>query len=212
MVADGSRMATLKELFPDFFEESRNIILGGCGDGVSPFDNPNRSLSMMCIVFNVFNLPQELRDKYDYLNLWGVYDGLHYKHCVMHRVLVEDLQIMWRGVKVWDSWTKEVFTLRATPLTLLADHPGKGDLTNQNGVGSLAGCYTCEFRGVHCPPLGAMVYHDSQQAFPQALRTHDGMLASAAEAQVCKACPLLGMRWRFSIAYSFVLMHRYLVL
>jgi hypothetical protein len=185
-------MAELKAEHPLFFNEPRNIVLGACGDGVSPFDKPTKGLSsMMCFVFNVFNLHPVIRDKYDNVQLWGIYDGKHDLHHVVHGILVEDLKVMWHGVQVWDSWEKALFNLKALPLCFLADLPGYYDMTNQKAVGSYAGCAKCLFRGVQCNALGNRVYVDKTQAvFPVPLRTHAGMMRDAARADVSQALPL----------------------
>ena len=202
MYADGARLEALKVEHPKFFDEPRNIILGGCGDGVSPFDKPTKELSMMCFVFNVFNLPQQIRDKYDNLQLWGIYDGKHDLHGVVHGILVKDLEVMFQGVDVWDAWTEATFNLRAIPLFFLADLPGHFDLTNSKSVGSYAGCSKCRYIGQQCPALGNMVYVDSKQpVLPVDLRTHEGMKDDAQRADVRKALSLYFIRLPSSNAH-----------
>jgi hypothetical protein len=201
MYADGSRVAELKRKHPDFFEEPRNLLLGVCGDGVSPFESPTKAVSMMCFVFNIFNLPQKVRDKYENLQLWGIFEGKHSLHPAVHGILVGDLNALWRGVQVFDSARGGTFKLRALPLCFLADLPGLYDFVNVKAIGALSGCSKCKYQGVHCDALRCRVYVDSQQIIQPVERTHQGMIDDALRAVVSLALPILCIRLLLSNAF-----------
>jgi hypothetical protein len=198
---DGSRVAELKREDPDFFEEPRNLLLGVCGDGVSPFDKPTKALSMMCFVFNIFNLPQIVRDQYENLQLWGVFQGKHSLHGAVHGILVEDLKVTWHGVEVFDSAREATFKLRAIPFCFIADLSGLYDFVNLKGIGALSGCSKCRYQGIHCDALRCRVYVDSQQIIQPVERTHKGMIADVLRAVVSMALPIFCIRLPLSNAY-----------
>lgn len=188
-------MRAFKEAYPVFRNDPRNVILGGCGDGVSPFDKATKNISMMCFVFTVFNLPQQIRDKYDNLLVWGIYSGLHHKHVQVHKFLTEDLKFVSKGFSVYDPIANETFQCQAKPLVLIADTPGYGDFSQQKGVGASAGCYKCTLRGVHCPALSHQIYADKLQGAAQAgmpveLRTHDSLVTQRGQLEVSTHPPL----------------------
>jgi len=156
--ADGERMRVYKESYPELATDSRNLVLGGCGDGVSPFDKARKSLSMMCFVFTVFNLPQQIRDKYDNLLVWGIFEGIHNKHVHVHKFLAEDLKHVSHGIDVFDSFQEKSFKCVTKVLTLTADQPGLGELSQQKGVTAKAGCYKCSLLGTMCSCLKKNLY------------------------------------------------------
>jgi hypothetical protein len=178
-------MRLFKESYPALAADSRNIILGGCADGVSPFDKATKNLSMLCMVFTVFNLPPQFRDKYPNLLVWGMYEGLHNKHVHMHKFLAEDLKFVSKGFKCYDSFKKKDFTCYAKVLAFTADTPGLGDLSQQKGVGSKAGCYKCVLLGRTCVCLSKPLYtleNDNEGVgaqIPSMLRTHASIKADS---------------------------------
>lgn len=193
--ADGERVRAFKEAYPVFVEDPRNLILGGCADGVSPFDKAAKNISMLCFVFTVFNLPQQIRDKYPNLILWGIFSGLHMKHVEVHKFLTEDLKFVSKGFTVYDSSDGKTFQCTAKPIALIADTPGYGDFSQQKGVGASAGCYKCTMSGCHCAALSHNLYADRLQevalaGMPVELRTHDSLVMQREEVEVSTHPPL----------------------
>ena len=183
LCADAERMRIYKESYPELVADSRNLILGGCADGVSPFDKATKNLSMMCMVFTLFNLPPHLRDKYANLLVWGIYEGLHFKHYHMHKFLAEDLKFVSKGFQVFDSFREQSFKCYVKLLAFTADTPGLGDLSQQKGVGAHAGCYKCAILGCACACLKKQLYdlaiegEDAGAQIPSTLRTHASIMA-----------------------------------
>ena len=168
-------MRAYKAAYPALVEDSRNLILGGCGDGVAPFDKATKNFSMMCYVFTVFNLPPQIRGKYDNLLVWGIYEGIHNKHQQVHKFLTEDLKVVSKGIEVWDSFLNTPFTCFSKVLAITADTPGLGDISGQKGVNAKAGCYKCLWRGVACACLSHNLYAmklQEQAGGSVDLRTH----------------------------------------
>jgi hypothetical protein len=182
-------MRAYREAYPALAEDSRHLILGGCGDGVSPFDKATKNISMMCYVFTIFNLPQQIRDKYANLLVWGAYQGIHSKHQMVHKILTEDLKFVSKGFMVWDSFLGEEFKCIVKVLAFTADTPGLGDLSGQKGVGSKAGCYKCHLVGVPCACLKKPLYAKHLQpedADSLSLRTHDTITQQSRDLAVSK--------------------------
>ena len=86
-----------------FFQEARNLLIGLCVDGVSPFAISPTAFSMMCLVFQLYNIPADLRKTYENLLIWGIMEGKG-KPDLVFRVLAEDLAVLWRGVSVFDKF------------------------------------------------------------------------------------------------------------
>ena len=198
MHADGRRMEELKQQHPEFFMEARNLLLGFCADGVSPFDKTRsgeKSLSMMCIVFQVFNLPPQVRQKYEHLMIWGISEGCKpVSHLVMD-ILASELLSLWNeGVRVWDAFKNNYLQLKVMMLEFSHDYPGYGEVARQMGVGAKAGCYKCTLEGMHSRPLGSRMYAHRLQYSEVEARTHQSILREAKRVEVRllrNACPLL---------------------
>jgi hypothetical protein len=169
-------MRAYKAAYPALVKDSRNLILGGCGDGVAPFDKATKNLSIMCYVFTVFNLPPHIRSKYDNLLVWGGYQGIHNKHQQVHKILTEDLKVVSKGIDVWDSFQGKPFRCITKVLAFTADTPGLGDLSGQKGVAAKSGCYKCRLVGVFCVCLDKHLYANKLQEAAggsvEDLRTH----------------------------------------
>jgi hypothetical protein len=71
---DSGGWKRLKDKYPEFFAEPRNILMGACVDGVNPF-SMMVIRSMLCLVFVWYNLPTHLRGTYENMEVWGIVDG-----------------------------------------------------------------------------------------------------------------------------------------
>jgi hypothetical protein len=197
MYADAERIRLFKASYPELVQESRNLILGGCGDGVSPFDKATKNISMNCLVFTVFNLPAQIRSKYANLLVWGIYEGLHSKHVHMHQFLVEDLKFVSKGFVVYDSFMQQDFTCCAKVLAFTADIPGQGDLSQQKGVAAGKGCYKCALVGCQCACLKKNLYalklqgDDVNSQADLTPRTHASITADSDSIEVSTHTPQL---------------------
>ena len=136
-VADSKGWKELTEKYPMFFAEARNVLLGFSVDGVNPFDKAStKSISMGCVPFVFYNLPPQMRCKYNYMQLWGIMDGKPPSCQQYLSVLVDDLELLWNsGVGVWDAAKDESVMLHAMMVTMLCDYPGYGEVACQYASG-----------------------------------------------------------------------------
>jgi len=166
-IADGDRWKAKKRDHRRFFEDARNLLLGMCADGVSPFKVSKTAYSMLCCVFQLYNLPSDLRKKYENLLIWGIMEG-KLRADLVFVVMVEDMSELWRGVGVWDSFEEETFCLRAMLVNMLHDYPGFTQTSKQSAHGAFAGCVECDIEGAHVNALGTRIYARRLQADPNA--------------------------------------------
>jgi hypothetical protein len=156
---------------------------------VVPFEKASKQFSMLCIVFTVFNMPPQLRDKYDNLLVWGIFSGIHNKHVQVHNYITEDLKVVSKGFTVYDPIVDGTFQCTAKLLALIADSPGYGDFSQQKGIGATCGCYKCTMCGTWCDALKHNLYADKLQGvalagLPLELRTHDSLVQQREELEV----------------------------
>ena len=72
--ADGDAWKEKKKRCPEFFQEVRNIIILFCADGAAVWKN---KAGVFPMYFHILNLPPEIRSKYEYLEVYGILNGIH---------------------------------------------------------------------------------------------------------------------------------------
>lgn len=160
--ADGDAWKDKKKTHKSFFQDARNVLIGMCADGVSPFEMSKRNYSMLCIVFNLYNLPASLRSDFENMFIWGICEG-KCKTRLVFKVLCEDLKELWRGAGCFDFYEEESFVCRAMLCNMLHDYPGFTSTACQSAHGALSGCVRCSIEGTHVAALSKVVYARSLQ-------------------------------------------------
>ncbi|PKU65335.1 hypothetical protein MA16_Dca001225 [Dendrobium catenatum] len=133
---------------PTFAAELRNVRLGLCADGFTPFSQSATPYSCWPVILTPYNLPPELCMTTPYMFLSLIIPGPHnpkLKIDVFLQPLIDDLSLLWEeGVSTYDISTKQNFTLRAALLWTIGDFPAYGMLSGWNTSGKLACPYCLE--------------------------------------------------------------------
>ena len=136
-----------------FGEEKRNVRFALSTDGMNPFGERNSTHSTWPVLLTIFNLPPWLCHKRKYLLLTILIQGPKQPGIdidVFLEPLLEDMQILWNeGVRMWDEYRQEHFTLRAIIFVTINDYPALFAL-----LGKIKGKTTC----VVCVDKTASVY------------------------------------------------------
>jgi hypothetical protein len=122
--ADTNAWKALDAFDSSFADEVRNVHLGLAMDGFSPFNLTTPFYSRWSVFVVPNNLPLALCMKYEFIFLCLVIPGPGHpgtKIDVMMRTRIEELKILWEGVKAYDCYKKQKFTLRAAFLWSIHD-------------------------------------------------------------------------------------------
>ena len=134
------------KVHPDFTSNSRNVYLGLCTDGFSPFGMSGRQYSLWPVFLTPYNLPPEMCMQRKLLFLTILIPGPnHPKRSldVFLQPLIKELKDLWStGVRTYDCSTKTNFTMRAMLLWTISDFPAYGMLSGWTTHGRLA-CPYC---------------------------------------------------------------------
>ncbi|XP_019240825.1 PREDICTED: uncharacterized protein LOC109220814 [Nicotiana attenuata] len=144
--SDGEAWKHFDRVFPDFASEPRNIRLGLCADGFTPFSVSAAPYSCWPVFVTPYNLPPELCMTSPYLFLTCIVPGPRNPKSLIDvymQPLIDELKLLWHeGVETYDISTKQNFRLRAALMWTINDFPAYGMLSGWSTVGKLA-CPTC---------------------------------------------------------------------
>lgn len=169
-----------KEYGHTYFSDPRDIALGISFDGFCPFKKRNQTCWPI-IAFN-YNLPPEIRFHQENIIPLGTIPGpKQMKDTNSFLVpLVEELEELARGVKVYDVLKDELFIMRAYVIIAFGDIPAAAKLMNMKGHNSLFPCRFCNIKGVRCVESGSRALYvplyrpdGSYNPLELPLRTHD---------------------------------------
>ncbi|XP_074292008.1 uncharacterized protein LOC141618840 [Silene latifolia] len=145
--ADSTQWKTIDHLFPEFGSEARNLRLGLCTDGMTPFSSLSSQWSTWPVLLTIYNLPPWLCMKRKYLMLSLLISGPKQPGNdtdVYLEPLIDDLKLLWdEGVEVYDAYHGETFNLRAMIFCAINDFPAYGNLSSYTVKGAKA-CPICE--------------------------------------------------------------------
>ncbi|GLT26725.1 hypothetical protein SLA2020_017710 [Shorea laevis] len=114
---------------PEFASESRNVRLGLCIDGFTPFGHSASPYSCWPVFVSVYNLPPTMCMKQEYVFLSLIIQGPQSpgKNIdVMLQPLIDDLKQLWySGVQTYDSFRHQYFLMRAPLMWTISDLPGR---------------------------------------------------------------------------------------
>ena len=145
--ADGSQWRAINYKYKNrFAKEIRNIRFGLSTDGMCPFNMVSSKHSTWPVTLCIYNLPPWLCMKRTYIMMPLLIQGPKQPGNdidVYLEPLVDDLMKLWNdGVKVWDEYKREHFTLKAILFVTITDLPGLGSLAGQVTKG-YKGCVVC---------------------------------------------------------------------
>jgi hypothetical protein len=128
-------------------QPTRNIVLSLNIDGFAPFTMKHNSLSMTPMVYQVLNLPENLRHRAGFLILAALHPGPSAieNHSLYLQVLVDELVRLWvDGINFADPERDgEMCNVKVKLLFTSADYPAHCKNNCQQGAGSYNGCIKC---------------------------------------------------------------------
>ncbi|XP_039687914.1 uncharacterized protein [Medicago truncatula] len=145
--SDGKAWKHFDEVYPEFAREPRNVRLGLCSDGFTPYIQASAGpYSCWPIVVTPYNLPPEMCMTKPYLFLACLVPGPNNpkeKLDVYLQPLIDDLQQLWsNGILTYDISTKQNFIMKACLMWTINDFPAYGMLSGWGTQGRLA-CPHC---------------------------------------------------------------------
>lgn len=133
---------------PSFSSEPRNVRMGLCTDGFTPFSNSGAPYSCWPVMSVVYNLPPGMCMEQPYILLNMVIPGPKSpgkKLDVFLRPLVDELKDLWNvGVETYDAFTQQNFTMRVALFWTISDFPAYGMLSCWSTHGLLSCPYCME--------------------------------------------------------------------
>ena len=117
--ADAQAWKSFDASYADFVKDPRNVRLGFCSDGFTPYSNTNSTYSIWPVFFVPYNLPPWIcmKKPYTFLNmiiLDKTAPGTDID--VYLQPLIDELKTLWDGVNTYDAFKVEYFNLRAALL------------------------------------------------------------------------------------------------
>ena len=144
--SDARAWKHFNKVHADFATNIRNVYLGLCTDGFSPFGMSGRQYSLWPVILTPYNLPPDMCMEQEFLFLTILIPGpKHPKRSldVFLQQLIEELKQLWsEGVWTYDCSLKNNFTMRAVLLWTISDFPAYGMLSGWTTHGRLS-CPYC---------------------------------------------------------------------
>jgi hypothetical protein len=110
----------LADFDPEFASESMIVRIGLATDDFTPFNTNAASYSCWPVFAIPYNLPPHLCMKYDYMFLCLIIPGSDH-HILTFATLIDDIKKLWQGVKTYDCYKNDRFTLRVVYLWSIHD-------------------------------------------------------------------------------------------
>uniref|UniRef100_A0A1J3EA53 Transposase-associated domain-containing protein n=1 Tax=Noccaea caerulescens TaxID=107243 RepID=A0A1J3EA53_NOCCA len=144
--SDAKAWKHFQSVHPNFANESRNVYLGLCTDGFSPFGMSGRQYSLWPVILTPYNLPPTMCMQRELLFLTILVPGpKHPKRSldVFLQPLIDELKQLWySGVCTFDYSQQQNFNMRAVLLWTISDFPAYGMLSGWTTHGRLS-CPYC---------------------------------------------------------------------
>ncbi|GAU21906.1 hypothetical protein TSUD_34030 [Trifolium subterraneum] len=144
--SDGKAWKHFDQVYPQFALEPRNVRLGLCADGFTPFNQSATPYSCWPVIVTSYNLPPELCMMTPYMFLTLIIPGPDSpkgKIDVYLQPLIDELQQLWNyGVVTYDASKKHNFRMRAALMWTINDFPAYAMLSGWSTAGRLA-CPIC---------------------------------------------------------------------
>lgn len=146
--SDGEAWKHFDRTYPNFAEETRNVRLGLCSDGFSPFNMLGRSYSCWPVIVTPYNLPPSMCMREEYLFLTLIIPGPKNpkgKIDVFLQPLIDELKLLWDvGVTTYDISRAQNFQMKAALMWTINDFPAYGMLSGWSTAGRLSCPYCME--------------------------------------------------------------------
>lgn len=144
--SDGDAWKHFDDTYPDFASEPRNVRLGLCTDGFTPYGKFGGKYSCWPVILTPYNLPPSMCMKKPFMFLSLIVPGPKNPKGnidVYMQPLVEELKQLWEyGASTYDISKKQNFNLRATLMWTISDFPAYGMLSGWATAGKKA-CPYC---------------------------------------------------------------------
>ena len=144
--SDGEAWKKFDQTYPDFALEPRNVRLGLCADGFTPFGLSGKTYSCWPVIITPYNLPPWMCMKQEYMFLTLIIPGPNNpksKIDVYLQPLIDELKLLWdEGVPTFDVSLKQNFQMRAALMWTINDYPAYGMLSGWMTAGKLS-CPVC---------------------------------------------------------------------
>uniref|UniRef100_A0A1J3HIY2 Transposase-associated domain-containing protein n=1 Tax=Noccaea caerulescens TaxID=107243 RepID=A0A1J3HIY2_NOCCA len=144
--SDAKAWKHFQAVHPDFASEKRNVYLGLCTDGFSPFGMSGRQYSLWPIILTPYNLPPDMCMQREFLIMSILILGPKHPRRsldVFLQPLIEELKELWyTGARTYDLSCKRNFTMRAVLMWTISDFPAYGMLSGWTTHGRLS-CPYC---------------------------------------------------------------------
>jgi hypothetical protein len=144
---DGEAWKQFDSVYPDFASVPRNVRLGLCSDGFTPYIQANTSpYSCWPVILVPYNLPPEMCMTKPYTFLTCIIPGPNNTKSNIDmylQPLIDDLKQLWsEGVMTYDISTKQNFRMHASLMWTINDFPAYSMLSRWGTKGRLA-CPHC---------------------------------------------------------------------
>ncbi|XP_045833662.1 uncharacterized protein LOC123924740 [Trifolium pratense] len=146
--SDGEAWKHFDRTYPNFAAETRNVRLGLCSDGFSPFNISGKPYSCWPVIVTPYNLPPSMCMKEEYLFLTLIIPGPKNpkgKIDVFLQPLIDELKLLWHtGVTTYDVSLSQNFQMKAALMWTINDFPTYGMLSGWSTAGKLSCPYCME--------------------------------------------------------------------
>ncbi|KAK2426327.1 hypothetical protein QL285_025010 [Trifolium repens] len=144
--SDGMAWKHFDEVYPEFASEPRNVRLGLCSDGFTPYTQVSTTpYSCWSVLITPYNLPPDMCMSKPYMFLAAVIPcpssptaGID----IYLQPLIDDLKRLWNGVATYDISKKRNFNMKGALMWTINDFPAYGMLSGWGTHGKL-GCPIC---------------------------------------------------------------------
>ncbi len=144
--SDGMAWKHFDQVYPEFASEPRNVRLGLCSDGFTPYTQVSATpYSCWPVLVTPYNLPPDMCMSKPYMFLAAVIPGPSNPTAgidIYLQPLIDDLKRLWNGVPTYDISQKRNFNMKGALMWTINDFPAYGMLSGWGTHGKL-GCPIC---------------------------------------------------------------------
>nr|GFA63928.1 hypothetical protein [Tanacetum cinerariifolium] len=130
--ADGLAWSAFNDRYSQFASDPRSVRLGLASDGFNPFGTMSTSHSTWPVLLIPYNLPPWICMKRQSFILSSIIPGekAHGNDIDVYlRILIKELQLLWKGVDAYDDFSKQHFKLKASLMWTINDFPAYANLS-----------------------------------------------------------------------------------